>query len=62
MSKWFVVMRNYYGKPVPLVDWIGDEPTEFAATFDTEAEADAAGRSSMFGNAYGWETYEWSER
>lgn len=54
-SLFFVMLDSGNRTPVPLVD-----DDENVALFDTESEAESAGRRNPLGNAFGYDVYEWS--
>lgn len=53
-SGFFVMIRHQKGFPVPMVDEEGN-----VKLFDTEAEAEQAGKKNLFGETFGYEVYRW---
>lgn len=60
--RWFVMVRNYYGKPMALCEPDDDGmPSNVAMTFDSERDAEDTAEKTLLGEAYGYEVYEWPD-
>lgn len=53
--KWFVMLRNQTGEtPIPMITLEDD-----IALFDSEKDANNAGRTNVIGESFGFAVYEW---
>ena len=58
--KYFVMLVGRDGSPIPMIDSSDEDKWgDKTALFNTQEEADSAGRQNLFGRTYGYEVMEW---